>query len=405
MRRLVFTNVIKPTHICNLACTYCYNDDLREPIMREGTLLRTIEQTFSYVRSKGNSLGEIHFIWHGGEPMAVGMDFYQRVIGMQESLAQGVKYMNAIQTNGVLLNDRWIDFFLRNRFSVGVSVDGPAVVHDKYRVTHQGKGSLEKVMRKIELARSSGLEVGVCMVLGKHSLDHVDEIWDFFVECKAPLDVIPMSRSGGARDTYEELGLEPEEYALAWKQLYGRWIDLPKERYFPVQDFVDRTKAVIYGVPTSCHSAANCSLNNISTDPVGDVYPCSSLSGTDAMKYGNVCEQSLDEILASATAAELRNTRVDPDCATCKWQHTCHGGCTARRYKFHGNVHQRDYYCPSLYAMYDYIELKLRERDVAPGVRHPFHMTEGLDPDAIAELQVSVKGNGMAKTIPLVVLS
>lgn len=113
MKQLAFSNVIKPTHICNLACSYCYNDDLRDPIMREGTLLRTIEQTFTYVRSK-KSLREAHFIWHGGEPMAVGLEFYQRAMAMQRELNQGVKYLNAIQTNGVLLNARWIDFFLEN---------------------------------------------------------------------------------------------------------------------------------------------------------------------------------------------------------------------------------------------------------------------------------------------------
>lgn len=404
MRQLVFSNVIKPTHVCNLACTYCYNDDLREPMMREGTLLRTIEQTFSYVRSKSASLAEAHFIWHGGEPMAVGLGFYERAMAMQRELSQGVRYSNAIQTNGVPINSRWIDFFLEHRFSVGVSIDGPQHVHDQHRLTHQGKGSFEAVARKIQRARDAGLPVGLTLVLSRFSLQYLDEIFDFFKELGLPMEVIPMNRSGGARDGYDELGLDAEDYGNAWKAMYDKWLALPKSGYFPVQDFISRTRAVIYGVSTSCHTSASCSLNNISTDPVGDVYACSSLSGTPEMKYGNLCEESLEELLASAVASEMKNAAVDPHCASCKWQHTCHGGCVARSYKFNGTVHKRDYYCPSLYAIYEHIETKLREQRLAPGARNPLHLTEGLEPGVIKELQTPLKGRGIAINIPILAI-
>lgn len=403
MSRLVFSNVIKPTHVCNLACSYCYNDDLREPIMREGTLLRTIEQTFSYVRSK-KAIAETHFIWHGGEPMAVGLAFYEKAMAMQRELNQGVKYANAIQTNGVLINERWIDFFAEHKFSVGISIDGPQHVHDRHRLTHQGKGSFDAVLRKIRMAKEAGLPVGACLVLSKFSMQHLDEIFDFFYDVGVPLEIIPMTRSGSARETFDDLGLDAHEYGEAWTKLYDRWLGLAKDKYFPVQDFVDRTRAVYYGGPTSCHSAASCAISNISTDPVGDIFPCSSLSGTAAMNYGNICEASLDDLLSSAIAAEVKNAEIDPHCATCKWQHTCHGGCTARSYKFHGTVHKRDYYCPSLYAIFEHIEKRMLERGVARGARNPRHLTEGLEAGDIAELQTPFKGKGIAISIPIIAI-
>lgn len=401
MSRLAFSNVIKPTHICNLACSYCYNDDLREPIMREGTLLRTIEQTFEYVRSK-KALSQAQFIWHGGEPMAVGLAFFERAVAMQRELCGDVKYANAIQTNGVLINDRWIDFFLKNRFSVGISLDGPRHVHDAHRLTHQGKGSFDAVLKKVRMAKEAGLPVGGCLVLSKASLAHLDEIFDVFVSEGLPLEIIPMSRSGAARDTFDDLGLGPDDYGKAWIQIYDRWLALPQERYIPVQDFLERTRAVYYGVPTSCHTAASCSISNISTDPLGDVFPCSSLSGTGELSYGNICEASLSDLLSSKVAAEVKNSEMDPHCTTCKWQHTCHGGCTARSYKFHGTVHVRDYYCSSLYAIFEHIEKRMNERGVARGARHPWHLTEGLEPGDIAELQTPFKGRGIAKKIPII---
>ena len=293
---------------------------------------------------------------------------------------------------------------LENRFSVGISLDGPKHVHDEYRLTHQKKGSFDAVLRNVKMAKDAGLPVGVCMVLSRFSLLHLDEIFDFFQGEGLPLEVIPMTRSGAARDTFEELGLEPDEYAVAWTHLYDRWMALPKSQYFPVQDFVDRTRAVLYGAPTTCHSAANCSLNNISVDPVGDVFPCSSLSGTEALNYGNLCDNSLEELLASAAAAEVKNAAIDPHCASCKWQHTCHGGCTARSYKFHNTVNKRDYYCPSLYAIFEHIETRLQERGVAPGTVNPLHMTEGLEPGDIADLQAPVKERGKLKNIPIIAI-
>ena len=374
-----FVNIVKPTHICNLDCTYCYNDDVRDPVMRAGTLHRTIEQTFAYVRATPSMRGA-EFIWHGGEPTVAGLPFFEQVVALQRELADGIGWQNSLQTNGVLLDDRWIDFLVREQFSLSISLDGPAHINDRYRVTHRGGGSFERVFKAVERAREAGLPFGVCMVLSEATAPHVDEIYDFFSSHGLPFNVIPMTRSGAARDRFDDIGLDADGYARAWTRMYDRWLDSGDEGgYVYVQDFALKTRAIASGKAADCIGLSNCSHFNVSTDPVGDVYPCASLSGNSAMCYGNLTTHSLAELLDTPLARALKHRAVDPQCAQCKWQHVCHGGCAARAYKFHGDPHQRDRYCPGLFQIYEHIERRLRERGLPTGLRHPLHMSDGID--------------------------
>lgn len=396
-----FANVIKPTHICNLACTYCYNDDARDPIMRDGTLLRTIEQTFAYARKR--KFETIDFIWHGGEPMVPGLGWYRKAMAMQRELADGMHYSNLIQTNGVLINAEWLEFFREHAFEVSISIDGPMALHDAYRKTHQGKGSFERVFAKLNMVKEAGLPLGVCVVLSKATINHVEEILDFFVKNRLPFEVIPVTKSGGARSHYDLLGLDPVEYGEAWVRMYDAWLALGGEDYVMCQDFLFKTRAVIHGHGAHCFGMANCSTDNISTDPVGDIFPCSTLSGTDEVKYGNICEDDLDEIMAAQVAKMFLARPVDPECSTCKWQHVCHGGCVSRSFKFHGDIGKRDYYCPSLYRIHDHIEQRLSERGIGAGAPHVFHMTDGIDPGSCHSGAAPVNTAGsVPKPVPVV---
>lgn len=365
-----FVNVVKPTHICNLSCKYCYNDDLRQPVMADSTLQRTIEQSFAFARSQ-RAIKSVEFIWHGGEPTVVGLPFYAKVVALQEAEGDGIEYSNSLQTNGILLDDAWVRFLLENRFLVSVSIDGPQWLNDAYRVTHAGKGSFERVFASIRRLRAAEVPFGVCMVLSKLTAPHTEEIFSFFAAEGLPFNIIPMTRSGAARDRFDEIGLEAEEYADAWIPMYDAWLQSGDGgNYVYVQDFVLKTRAIAFGRPADCIGLAYCARFNISTDPVGDVYPCASLSGTQALRYGNINDEDLSGLLASDVARLFKERAVDPQCATCKWQHVCHGGCLSRAYKFHGDINRRDYYCPSLYRMYEHIEQRLHDRGLAPGERY-----------------------------------
>lgn len=375
---MIFVNVIKPTHICNLACKYCYNDDVRDPIMKDETLHRTISETFEYAR-KMSTVSQVDFIWHGGEPMVPGMKFYRKAMEIQRAVANGFSYTNALQTNGTLLNDEWFEFLKQERFSLSISIDGPKHLHDKFRVGYDGKGSFDRVFRAIMNARSAGIAMGVCFVVSRATIEHAEEAMQFFVENKLPFNIIPLTKSGEAAKNYIDVGLEAEEYAEAWIKMYDIWQDLPKSKYVYCQDFVLKTRAILYGRGADCIGLANCSHYMISTDPDGDVSACATMSGNADMSYGSLKKLSMEEIMASEVARDFRNRAVDPHCATCKWQHVCHGGCVSRAQKFFKNIHQRDYYCPSLFKIYEHIERSLVARGIAAGAPHPLHMSDGVD--------------------------
>lgn len=357
---MIFTNVIKPTHLCNLACTYCYNDDVRRPVMDEPTLERVVEQTFSYVRTH---LPQrlVSFIWHGGEPMVAGRRFFERAFELQQRHSQGVTFDNSLQTNGTLIDDAWLDFLASANFSVSISIDGPRHLHDRFRVDRRGRGSFDRVAAAITRVQEAGLPLGVCIVVSRANVDFVEEIYDFVAERGLRFNVIPLNRSGGAREHFDEAGLAAEEYAPAWIRMYDRWFD-SEHNYAYCSDFVYKTRAILAGRPADCIGLEQCSETNIAVDPVGDVYACATLSGSVDTRYGNLVTDDLETVMTNPLALAYRNRRTDPQCARCRWQHVCHGGCQARAYKFFGDHNQRDYYCPSLFEIYEHIARRTADR-------------------------------------------
>lgn len=371
-------NIIKPTHICNLACTYCYNDDVRDPVMKPETLERAIDQTFAYAKSNDAFTGA-EFIWHGGEPMVPGLRFYEQVVDLQSRYSRGMTFSNTIQTNGILINSKWVEFFKVHNFSVSISIDGPKHLHDAHRVDGRGNGSFDRVMKAIAMVREAGLKHGCALVVSKANKDHVEEIYNFMVGARLPFNVIPMNKSGSARENYTDLGLDSDEYAPMWIKLYDLWFNTSGEEYVYVSDFVRKTKAILNGRPMDCVGLSQCGNFNFSTDPVGDIYPCASLSGHNDLVFGNVMNSDLEQIMNVEAATRYRTRSVDPHCSDCKWQHVCHGGCPARSYKFfNGDYDQRDYYCPSLYAMYEHVEKTLKSKGLDAGTPHPAHMDDLL---------------------------
>src|SRR5882757_8011977 len=148
----VMTKPIGP--ICNLDCKYCfylekekfYPDEHRWK-MSDDVLERYIQQ---YIASQ--PVSEINFAWQGGEPTLLGVDFFRRVVELQQQYCPpGRRISNALQTNGTLLDDEWGVFLHENQFLVGLSIDGPREMHDHYRVDKGGKPSFDKVMHGLEI--------------------------------------------------------------------------------------------------------------------------------------------------------------------------------------------------------------------------------------------------------------
>jgi uncharacterized protein len=353
-----------------MACGYCYIDDDPGPLMSRDTLRAVIERTFDYVSDLSSS-AIVDFTWHGGEPLLAGVAFYRDAKRIQCERNRGLRFVNSIQTNGTLLTEEWMDFVQQEDFRVSVSIDGPAALHDEARKAPDGAGSYALVHESVERLRRRGIFFGVCVVLARHTLPFVEDLYDFLAEEQLPFNIVPFIRSGQGCSNYDLYGLTDREYADGWIRMYDRWFYADDRHYVHASDFVRKTRAVLTGWQSSCVGSPNCAQRTISVNPAGDVFPCASLTGMPDWKYGNLNERTLHELFQSEPAQKARARREDEHCANCRWRTICYGGCMARAIKFYGNCDRRDYYCPSLARIYSHVERRIQEeprlRQYQPG--------------------------------------
>jgi uncharacterized protein len=173
--------VLQVTSLCNLNCSYCYVPDRRnQRMMSEDIADRVFKLT---VGSPQNADDSFDFLFHAGEPMAVGLEAMKRIA--DRCIATALPKSNfrfSIQTNGVLVNEDWARFFHDYHFAVGVSIDGPALINDKYRVDWSGKGSYAKTLRGIQTLLENGIdEVGCLATVGVDAMQQPDAIMEFFL--------------------------------------------------------------------------------------------------------------------------------------------------------------------------------------------------------------------------------
>ena len=171
--------------LCNLACKYCYylekshiyaDEPARERFsMSDQTLENFIRQ---YIEAQTQP--SVLFTWHGGEPLMRPLSFYERVLKLQRQYARGHVIENCLQTNGTMLTDEWCDFFRRNNWLIGISIDGPQELHDEYRRARGGQPSFYKVMRGIELLKKHGVEWNAMGVVNDYNADYPLEVYHFY---------------------------------------------------------------------------------------------------------------------------------------------------------------------------------------------------------------------------------
>jgi len=181
---------MKPFHImakphgpiCNLNCTYCYYLEKENLYTGSGREFRMADDVLeAYIRQYIQSQPDEHvsFAWQGGEPTLLGIPFFERVIELQRKYAGGKTIDNAFQTNGTLLDDEWGEFLSRNKFLIGLSIDGPEEIHDAYRVDKGGKPTFARVMRGLGVLKKHGVEFNTLTCVHRGNADHPREVYRF----------------------------------------------------------------------------------------------------------------------------------------------------------------------------------------------------------------------------------
>lgn len=354
---LHFGLMLKPLgSLCNLDCNYCYYLDKSdiyggtEPRMSLD-LLETV--TEKYIRS--NEAPEMQFDWHGGEPLLMGLDFYRKAVEFQQKYAGGKTIRNTIQTNGTLINHEWASFFRDNGFLVGISIDGPEDIHDRYRKDKGRKPTFARVMKGIETLYRNGVEYNTLSTVNKASEKRGLEVYTFlkslgtrFMQFNPVVEHIkyPLRSDGkpdkGARpyivSPYEEdasvapWSVSSVAYGRFLTDIFDHWVRKDVGRYF-VNHF-DATLAKWCGVkPGICTYGEVCGYNTV-IEHNGDVYPCDHFVYPQ-YKLGNIAENTFNEMLKSPSHVEFgigKRNSLPVKCQRCRWLHICAGECPKHRF-------------------------------------------------------------------------
>jgi uncharacterized protein len=347
-----FSLITKPAgSLCNLNCTYCFY--LEKHHLYSGRKITKMsddileEYISQYIASQ--PVPEVNFIWQGGEPCLMGIDFYKKAIALQRKYAAGKQIENSFQTNGILLNDDWCRFFHDNRFLVGISIDGPKELHDKYRITKTGGPSFDKVVKAIALLRKHRVEFNTLTVVNNHNVDFPLEIYRFLksvgshymqftpiVErvCSEKLNTGLQLVSNEQRDdaVVTDWSVDALKYGKFLKAIFDEWVKKDVGQYF-VQMF-DATLANWVGAqPGVCIMAERCGNAGV-IEHNGDVYSCDHFV-FPGYHLGNITKEGLKEMMNSVTQQLFGDTKVSAlpgQCRECRYLDKCWGECPKNRF-------------------------------------------------------------------------
>ena len=358
---------------CNLACKYCYYLEKNKlyPTAQRHLMSDEMLEQFTREYIEAQTMNQVLFTWHGGEPLLRSIDFYRKALSLQQKYAGGRRIDNVIQTNGTLLTDEWCEFFAQNHWLVGISIDGPQPYHDHYRLTAAGKPSWQKVMQGIKLLKKHGVEWNAMAVVNAYNVNHPLEFYRFFKEngCQflqftpiverqtrhedgrtlaslADKDEIPLS----------EASVKPEQWGYFLCAIFDEWVRKDVGKIFV--EIFDCTLANWMGVsPGICAYSKECGHAGV-MEHNGDVYSCDHFVFPE-YKLGNIRDQSLIDMLYGEQQQEfsrLKHSSLPRQCKECDMEFACHGECPKNRFmKDKYGDSGLNYLCPGYYHYYQHV--------------------------------------------------
>lgn len=323
-----FNVLAKPTGAtCNLDCSYCYFLS-KEALLGEGATM-SVEVLRDHLTGylAGNPDGEVAIPWQGGEPMLRGIDFFREAVRLGEELKRpGQVVRQAIQTNATLVDDEWAEFFAENGFLVGVSIDGPADLHDAHRVNRAGRGTHDQVVRGWRTLQRHGVETNIlCTVNSANQHDPLrvyryvrDELGARFVQFIPIVErVLPGS-------------VDPDTWGRFLIEVFDEWSSRDVGEVF-VQHF-DVMLGAVFGQYSLCVHAPECGTA-LAVDPGGDVYSCDHYVDPDH-RLGNLADRPYLQLLDLPQQREFgrsKRTSLAEQCLRCPVRWACQGGCPKDR--------------------------------------------------------------------------
>lgn len=358
---------------CNLTCKYCYYLEKNKlyPTAQRHLMSDEMLEQFTREYIEAQTMNQVLFTWHGGEPLLRSIDFYRKALSLQQKYAGGRRIDNVIQTNGTLLTDEWCEFFAQNHWLVGISIDGPQPDHDHYRLTAAGKPSWKKVMQGIKLLKKHGVEWNAMAVVNAYNANHPLEFYRFFKEngCQflqfTPI-VERLTRHEDGRtlaslaDKNEiplsEASVTPEQWGYFLCAIFDEWVRKDVGKIFV--EIFDCTLANWMGIsPGICAYSKECGHAGV-MEHNGDVYSCDHFVFPE-YKLGNIRDHSLIDMLYGEQQQEfsrLKHSSLPRQCKECDMEFACHGECPKNRFmKDKYGDSGLNYLCPGYYHYYQHV--------------------------------------------------
>lgn len=349
---------------CNMNCQYCFylkKSSLfkqKIPRMSEKILHESIRQ----VMDGGNQV--VNFSWQGGEPTLLGIPFFELAVSYQQQYRrQGQIVINGLQTNGLLIDHEWAKFLSDAKFLVGLSIDGPQHIHDRYRKLKGGGPSWEKVCRAGDILMENNVDVNVLSVVNDHSVQFPEEIYDFhksnnlihmqFIPC---LEFETQDRNHAA-----PFSVKSGDYGKFLCRLFDHWLaDFKNGRPTTFIGLFDSVLHTYIGeLPPECTLLEQCGLYVV-VEHNGNVYSCDFFVNEDNY-LGNIRDDFLQDLLNSEKQAIFGEAKgkLPAECLTCPWLSHCFGGCPKDRIAI-PTGHTAPYFCKSFKMFFEHSDSTLK---------------------------------------------
>ncbi len=336
----------KPTGaVCNLACEYCFFLD-KELFYPDSSFRMSDEVLETYIRQliETHRTPQVTVAWQGGEPTLMGVDFYRRAIELQKKHGRpGMTFENTMQTNGTLLDDEWGEFFKENDFLIGISIDGPAELHDAYRVDKKGRPTFERVMKGLRLLQKYEVEHNILVTVNRKNANHPLDVYRFLRDEAGAswmqfIPVVERINEDGLRlyqegTSVSERSVTPEQFGRFLIQVFDEWIRNDVGKIF-VQTFEASLRNWM-GLPSSgmCVFEETCGLG-LALEHNGDLYSCDHFVEPRYL-LGNIQETQIGELVASEKQRKFGRDKRDSlprACRECDVLFACHGECPKNRF-------------------------------------------------------------------------
>lgn len=335
--------------LCNLSCDYCFylrKDSLyaadEQWRMSDETLEAYVKQ---YIEAQAAAVEEIAFAFQGGEPTLLGIDFFRQAVELQKRhCPPGKRIHNSLQTNCILLDDRWCEFLAENDFLVGVSIDGPGQLHDKYRHDKAGRGTFDRVVEAVELLKKHGVEFNTLTCINGHNAQRPKKVYRFLRDLGIEfMQFIPIVERMPGVEIFGDQGnqqpdelvsrrsVHPGQFGRFLCELFDQWVAEDVGRVF-VRDF-DQALAAWVGVGADlCVYTKQCGRAT-AIEHNGDLYSCDHF--VDAgHKLGNIHQASISELANSPRQEQFarhKEERLPGYCRRCPHLFACNGACPKDR--------------------------------------------------------------------------